>query len=336
LIVTCPCALALATPLTLTRTLSRASKLGIIIKNDEVIEKLSKVKNIFLDKTGTITFGQLKITDFNIIKQTQLPLSDIIISLEHISRHPVALALCEYASTYNTPTLIAVKDHCELIGQGVSGLINDHLYEISKGKIFEDKILIATYDVNDKIRPEAHTTIEELKKLKLNITLLSGDQKSIVQDIAQEIGLGQNQAFSEQTPEDKLTLIEKTPYSLMIGDGANDAMALSKADVGVAVQGSMEISLRAAEIYLTAPGIKQISDLIILSRETMKVIYRNLFLSLLYNGASVYLAFAGLISPLTAAIIMPLSSLTVLISTLIGTKKLNQILTNPGGRKWKS
>jgi Cu2+-exporting ATPase/Cu+-exporting ATPase len=336
LIVTCPCALALATPLTLTRTLTRASKLGIIIKNDEVIEKLSKIKNVFLDKTGTITFGQLKIIDFKILKKAQSPIQNIIISLENKSKHPVAIALCEYASHFENANLMPVKNYSELIAQGVSGTIENRLYEISKGQIFEDKILVATYQVDDKIRPEANFAINELKKLNVGITLVSGDQKNIVNEIAREIGLKEQFALSDQTPEDKLSLIEKNSQAMMVGDGANDAMALSKAYVGVAVQGSMDISLRAAEIYLTTPGIKQIADLIILSRETMKVIYRNLVLSLLYNGASVYLAFAGLISPLTAAIIMPISSLTVLTSTLIGTKKLNKILNHQGGHKWKS
>ena len=121
-------------------------------------------------------------------------------------------------------------------------------------------------------------------------------------------------------------MFEISANSIMIGDGANDAMALSKAFVGVAVHGSMDISLRAADVYLTTPGIKPIVDLVIISKETMKVIYRNLFISLIYNLFTVVAAFMGLITPLAAAIIMPLSSVTVLLSTLIGTKKLNERL----------
>ena len=113
--------------------------------------------------------------------------------------------------------------------------------------------------------------------------------------------------------------------SLAIGDGANDAIALASADTGIAVFGAMDISLRAADVYLSLPGLSPAVELITISKETMKVIYRNLVLSLLYNSISVLLAFTGHISPLTAAIVMPLSSLTVLISTLIGTKKLRMI-----------
>jgi Cu2+-exporting ATPase/Cu+-exporting ATPase len=115
---------------------------------------------------------------------------------------------------------------------------------------------------------------------------------------------------------------------MMVGDGANDAIALTSADVGVAVLGAMDISLRAADVYLTTPGLAPVEKLITLSEETMKVIHRNLVLSLAYNSLSVTAAFMGLINPLVAAIIMPLSSLTVLISTVVGTKKLRSL--------WKS
>ncbi|MCK6594565.1 MAG: hypothetical protein L6Q33_05140, partial [Bacteriovoracaceae bacterium] len=113
----------------------------------------------------------------------------------------------------------------------------------------------------------------------------------------------------------------------MIGDGANDALALSYAKVGVAVQGAMDISLRASDVYLTTPGIRPLFDLLTISRETMYVIYRNLVLSLSYNTLSVFAVFLGIISPLVAAIIMPVSSLTVLLSTIIGTKKLRSIFS---------
>jgi P-type E1-E2 ATPase len=124
------------------------------------------------------------------------------------------------------------------------------------------------------------------------------------------------------SPENKSDMIKNSINTVMIGDGANDSIALSNADIGIAVHGAMDISLRAADVYLTLPGLTPVIDLIITSKETMKVVYRNLILSLFYNSISVVLAFTGRISPLTAAVIMPLSSLTVLISTIIGTKNL--------------
>jgi len=335
LIVTCPCALALATPLTLTRTLARAAKKGIIIKNDDVIEKLSKIKNIFLDKTGTLTFGQLKIIKFFIHKLPCVDLKQVIISLEKKSKHPVATALCEYAYQNQKRLPLEVNDFAESIGLGVKGIIANKTYKITKGKIFEDGILIAEYQVNDKLRPEVTSAFKKLKEIGLSLSLISGDQESEVKKIIQPISTYFKNIWSDLSPEEKLVLVNNNPDVMMVGDGANDAMALSRSAVGVAVQGSMDISLRAAKVYLTTPGIKQISDLIILSKETMKVIYRNLFLSLVYNGVSVYLAFTGQISPLNAAIIMPLSSLTVLLSTLLGTPQLNKILSNKD-LAWKS
>jgi len=326
LIVTCPCAMALATPMTLTRTLSRSSRKGMIVKNNEVIEKLSHIDTVFLDKTGTVTYGMLKVDTFNVLKQPQMSVYSIITSLEKYSTHPVATALKEFAVTMDKTSDLEVKNYIEVPGIGVKGEINGYLYEIRNGKIFENDEVVAKFSLLDHIRPDSHDAVKNLQSMNVNVTMISGDQKEIVEAIATEAGIKKENMYSDMSPEQKLAMIEKTPHSIMVGDGANDAMALSRSYVSVAVLGSLDISLRAADIYLTTAGISHIPDLITISKETMKVIKRNLILSALYNLLSVYAAFAGFISPLTAAIIMPVSSLTVLISTLIGTKKLNRIL----------
>lgn len=326
LIVTCPCALALATPLTITRTLSRASKKGIIIKNDEVIEKISQIDSVYLDKTGTVTYGQLKVDHFEVTSASQISVYDVIINLERLSLHPVATALKEYALGLSTYKTYEVVDYREILGVGVEGVISGHFYQIKEGKIFEDGNIIATFSLNDIVRPDSKKAVDLIKEYGIKVSMVSGDRKEIVENISKQIGLDQELIQSEVSPEAKLSVLEKTDKALMVGDGANDAMALGKAFVGVAVHGAMDISLRAADIYLATPGITPVSDLVVISKETMKVIYRNLVLSLLYNCVSVYFAFSGAINPLVAAIIMPISSLTVLFSTLIGTKKLNQRL----------
>ena len=326
LIVTCPCALALATPLALTNTLSKASKKGIIIKNDEVIEKLSTIKSVFLDKTGTVTYGNLKVINFNVLNSDNPHLFEIVATLENKSLHPVARALREYALQQGAKKILPITDYKEILGVGVSGTINEHLYEIKSWQIFEDGNLLASYELTDQIRKDSKLAITFLKKLGITPKMISGDQAQVVNQVAKEANLDQANVWAEVTPEQKLKLIDDSDHAIMVGDGANDAMALSKAYVGVAVHGSMDISLRAADVYLTTPGIFPLIDLVIISRETMKVIYRNLSLSLIYNCFSVIAAYNGSITPFIASIVMPLSSLTILLSTVIGTKALNSRL----------
>jgi cation transport ATPase len=324
LIVTCPCALAIATPLTFIRTLSKSAQKGIIIKDDSVIEKLARVKNVFIDKTGTITQNTLTISSFYVLQNSSIAPHDVILNLERHSTHPLAVSLKNYIKLLPLKTF-AVTDLKEVPGVGVSGIIENHFYEIKNHSIYEDHKLICTFDAKDTIRLDAKTAIEKLRLHDVNIQILSGDKEEYVSTIAHEAGLSDNEYQFNLSPENKSQIIKSSEHSLMIGDGANDAIALSYADTGIAVFGAMDISLRAADVYLSLPGLLPVAELITISKETMKVIYRNLVLSLFYNSISVVLAFAGLISPLTAAIIMPLSSLSVLISTLIGTKKLRII-----------
>ncbi len=324
MIVTCPCALALAVPLTFTRSLSMASKAGIIIKSDEVIERLSKIRNIFIDKTGTITYGKIKVVRLEQTAQSCHRLFDVVCALEKRTRHPVGLALFEYARAYSQQDLV-VTHLKEILGRGVSGQIGNSFYEIKFDGIFEDNKQIGKFEVADLIRTDSKNALKSLMLSDYHVHMLSGDRKEIAHSIASKVQLDGTYVHAELTPEAKSEMIRTADSAMMIGDGANDAIALSQASVGVAVMGAMDISLRAADVYLSTPGLKPVVQLMTLSRETMKVIRRNLILSLLYNSTSVVLAFCGLISPLAAAIIMPLSSLTVLISTLVGTKKLRKL-----------
>lgn len=317
LIVTCPCALAISVPLTFHRSLSSAAKNGIIIKSDEVFEKLSKAKKFFLDKTGTVTLGKLQICDL----KTQTNLNDLIFSLEHKSRHPVARALTEYVGRSH-PRSMSVSDYREIPGFGVEGVIEDCFYQISGGEVRANGKVIATFTVKDCIRPDSKGIISRLQKSGLAIALLSGDRNHVVQELAREAGI--HSALAEKSPEQKVQEV-KGAGSVMVGDGANDAMALEAADVGIAVSGAMDIALRASDVYLTTPGLSGVEKVLVLSEETMKVVKRNLILSLLYNLVSVIFVFQGLISPLVAAIVMPASSLTVLLSTLWGTKKMRML-----------
>ena len=317
LIVTCPCALAISVPLTFHRSLSQAAHNGIIVKSDEVFEKLAKAEKVFLDKTGTITLGQLQVTEFS----SDRKLADIICSLEKYSRHPVARALTDFALK-NGGVSVDVKDFREIPGKGVEGTIGNKFYLITGEEIREDGKVIASFRVRDGIRKDSKEIIGRLKEQGLGVSILSGDRPHVVEALAREAGI--ENAFASVSPEKKVELV-KGKGTVMVGDGANDAMALEGADVGIAVSGAMDISLRASDVYLTTPGLAGVEKLLVLSRETMKVVKRNLILSIVYNSFSVIFVFTGVISPLVAAIVMPVSSLTVLVSTLVGTKKMRSL-----------
>lgn len=323
LIVTCPCALAIGTPLAFTRALGLAAKNGMVIKNDAVIEKLSQVKTILFDKTGTLTYGEMQIERMQIHSETSSPLSSIILTLEAQSKHPIARALVRWAQKKGG-ALLTVNDFSERIGLGVRGVIDQQVYEIKNYQIYENGKVIADFTVSDQLRAEVPGVLRRLSQFGFKLKLLSGDKQEIVADVAQSLG-SHIEFKAELSPENKHNELQKTPHAMMVGDGANDAIALTRADVGVAVNGSMDITLRAADVYLLSKGINNIPRLIILGQETMKVIRRNLVLSLSYNAVSLVAVFAGLITPLVAAIIMPLSSLTILLSTLWGSKNLRML-----------
>lgn len=320
LIVTCPCALAISVPLTFHRSLSQAAQNGIIVKSDEVFEKLAEAKEIFLDKTGTITLGKLQVTHMSCERN----LTDIIYSLERYSHHPVARALTDFG-IQNQASPLEVENFRDIPGRGVEGKINGALYEISNGEVRENGIVIGNFSVRDGIRKDSKEIISRLQKADLRVSILSGDKEEVVHTLALEAGI--LSAYSGIGPEKKLEMVG-SPGAVMVGDGANDAMALEGASVGIAVSGAMDISLRASDVYLTTPGLAGVEKLLVLSKETMKVVKRNLVLSVLYNSLSVVLVFMGVITPLMAAIVMPASSLTVLISTLVGTKYMRVL--------WKS
>lgn len=327
LIVTCPCALAIAVPLSFYRSLSRAATNGLIIKSDEAIEKLAKVKNVFLDKTGTITYGKMQVDSFQINSQTSAEdIYNIIYSLEQGSQHPVAKALLNFLAKGNRElTMLKLENYRETLGRGVEATIDGSQYQIVHQKVYKNGRVIAEFTLSDALREDSAKIIRELKDMGLKVHVLSGDKTEIVQKISMQAGLNHQEIFGDLSPEDKAQLIKSKEATIMVGDGANDAIAFKHADIGVAVLGAMDISLKACDVYLTAPGLAPLRDLIILSQETMKVIKRNLVLSLLYNSLSVVATFLGIISPLVAAIIMPVSSLTVAVSTLVGTKKLRTL-----------
>lgn len=347
LIVACPCALALATPLAIAVTLGRAAKHKLLIRNGETLERLAKPGTIWFDKTGTLTLGRPQLAS-GVVDDNTLSL---IASLESQSTHPLASAIMDAAlqrrvRLYAAEQILRVE---QTPGGGISGVVNGH--HVSMGSVAfirravlesdetslaeviniaergETPVVIAVdgevntvVGIGDALRPQAKDAIRALRERDWTIGILSGDHPSTVLAIAGQLGISKEMALGNLSPEQKLSIVQRTRSSsesiVMVGDGVNDAAALAAADVGIALRGGAEASLQAAPVYLADSDLLGIVRLIDASRITVTVIRRNFCVSLFYNSIAVSLAVCGLISPLVAAILMPLSSLSILSLTL--------------------
>jgi P-type E1-E2 ATPase len=322
--------------------MGRCARFGILIKSADVIEKLAHVDQVVLDKTGTLTKGLFEVTSW-IVDANESGIDEIVYALESRSTHPIAKALIRFLkSRIDGKELPAVEDFSEKIGRGLSGRIGGHAYSIegfsdalnessesgTQIAIYKDQRRVGRVTLGDTLRSDTEKAVSQLRKLGLGVRILSGDCRSAVMSIARKLEIRHRDAFYEATPENKSRLISRLPRALMVGDGANDSIALASAYVGVAVHSGMEISMRAADVYDRAPGVMPVVHLIRISRETLKVIHRNFAFSLVYNLIGAIAAITGHVSPLFAAILMPISALTVFGSSIVGTRELRRIYSH--------
>ncbi len=339
-LVTCPCVFALATPLTFASVLARAARAGILIKGAPVLERLASVREAFFDKTGTLTEGRLELLDWQVMPgEDATRVAAIAVALESHSRHPIGRALVRELSVTNPSQRLHLEcqEWRQISGNGIEGRIDGRPYRIGIPKdetvgqattvvLTCEDAEIARARLRDRLRPEAVAVVSKLKELGIRVRVLSGDQTGAVASVGERLGIAAFDVISRATPESKKQEVERAPHALMVGDGANDAIALASAYVGIAVQGGLEASVRASDAYLSRPGIAQIPALIVLGRETLKLVKRNFSVSLVYNGVAATAAIAGWITPLFAALLMPASSLLVLTSARLGTRKMRQAI----------
>ena len=347
IILACPCALALATPLAQSLSLRKASRKGYLIKNAESLEKLNYVKNAFFDKTGTLTQGRFEFLKWKSpdMEESGNFLPDMktlnaIYSIEVNSQHPIARTLVKHLEGKCVRKL-PVHSLTEIPGSGISGIVDNDHYKIisalpddkdeddsdiisSLTSIYRNGDLVAHACMGDLLHNDAKQTVSRLENMGIKTYILSGDKRIPVSSVARKLHLANDQISPNLFPEKKNEIIKNFPDSLMVGDGANDSLAMSSDTVSIAVQGSVESCLVAADIYITKEGVSPVEDLILLSKNTFSVIKRNLVFSFIYNTAGGLAALLGYISPLTAAILMPVSSLTVLFSSVLGTKFLRR------------
>lgn len=334
IIITCPCALALTTPLIMTLTINQLLKQGVIVKNALSLEKIFGLRKIYFDKTGTLTKGRFEVNKFFIHDEDKINL-DLLFELEKRSKHPIAHAICDYIKHHYQVNSIELENFQVLPGQGPSASFKGQSYHVSPIKVdsshmsntvglYRDDEVLIEISLADEVKPEAKDCIADLQSKGFQVSILSGDQKSIVESVAQTLSINTAMALSELTPQDKRDIIDHHPDSIMLGDGANDAIALKKASVGIAVRGSVDLSMRACSIFFSRNSLENLTHLINAAFHTKKLIYLNITFSILYNIFGIYFALSGKVTPLFAAVLMPISSLTTFLLAYLGTRKIGK------------
>jgi Cu2+-exporting ATPase len=351
LIITCPCVLGLTTPLTLAMMIGRLARRDILVKSGNAIEKLATHGQMLLDKTGTLTLGRLQLVAWNGPEE----LKPLVAALEKHSQHPIARALVESLDRADESVeltqiqdrgdggLSAITQRYQHIhigspayiarsGVAVNSIIEGKRRELEESGITVvliaiDGHAIALAGLADRVRDDSKSAIKRLGKLGWHPRILSGDAQAVVTSVAKQVGIDPALAVGQTTPEAKLAAVRNLRGDgpvVMVGDGVNDAAALAAADVGIAVHGGAEASLAAADVYIASPGMTPLADLVVASRKTMRVIHTNLVLSLAYNLVAGGLAAMGKMNPLAAAILMPISSASVLALTIASVRRISE------------
>jgi Cu2+-exporting ATPase len=378
LIVTCPCALGLATPLALSSAIGQAARAGFLIKGADVVEKLTRPGRMWLDKTGTLTEGRAALVRWTGDESAK----GLVAAAEAHSSHPLARA---FLAALGEPARGARVEILETHGGGIEARVGDRSVvvgapafvgsrvaagrgEIRRGSLAPgaggpgaggagggralagdgppgtgragesraravealtaqgltpvlvaiDGQVVAAAGFGDPVRADAAAALDRVRALGWRLGILSGDHPRVVAAVGSGLGLASDQCHGGVTPEEKLRVVAEDAARgpvVMAGDGVNDAAALAAAGVGIAVHGGAEAALAAADVFVTRPGVARIAELCEGSRRAMWVVKRNLLFSLGYNVVGVALAMAGLLNPLVAAILMPLSSITVIVSS---------------------
>lgn len=340
LVVACPCALGLATPLAIVISEGMCAKNGILVKTSEVLENAHKVETIVFDKTGTLTYGTLKISQiYNNSSYDENTLLQIVSSLESKSTHPIAKA-------FKTSSLLEVTNYKTLEGIGISGDVKNNNYKLGNYKILknlqnpyleqekklkttgnsivyviENETVIALIGVKDIIRDNAKEVIKKLTNLKKRVVMLTGDNEITAEIVSKELGI--QEFYSNVMPSEKTKKIKefmKTNMVMMVGDGINDAPSLATSNIGVSISSGTDIANNSADVLLIHNDLMSLLDLIMISKKTIQNIKQNLFWAFFYNICMIPLAIGVIpnwnMNPMVAGFAMTMSSLTVILNAL--------------------
>lgn len=353
LVIACPCALGLATPVAIMVGTGKGAENGLLIKNAEILEKAHNIKTVVLDKTGTITNGKMDVTnlifDEELISENEV--INVIYNLERLSEHPLAEAMLNYVSSYERD-IKKVNNFTQIEGQGLEGTIEDNFYQIGNRKIIKDlenskyyndyirlsdegktclfltKNLaeIGLISLKDEIKENSKEAINELKKLNIDVIMLTGDNEKTANSIAKEVGI--EHVISEVHPLDKQEVIKSLKKDekhlvAMVGDGVNDALALTSADLGIAIGGGSDVAIETSDIILIKNDLLDVRNVIALSKRVMNTIKGNLFWAFFYNCIGIVLAtgifypsFGIRLNPMIGSLAMAFSSVFVVLNAL--------------------
>ncbi|MCO5238579.1 MAG: cadmium-translocating P-type ATPase [Chitinophagaceae bacterium] len=330
LVISCPCALGLATPAAVAVGLGRAARKGILFRNAKSLELFKDIQQVVFDKTGTLTTGDLTIDNYTIINKdiTEDEFKRIVFSLEKYSNHPIAKSITAAWKTKNDIRWDKIE---EIKGRGIKAISRDgEEYQATSYKtaaqftadnihnvyIIKNNELAGWIDVKDDIRPEARDVIRYLHKKGITTYLLSGDSKLKCEQLAAELGI--DKVMAEQTPEQKLTIIETLSNqapTAMVGDGINDAPALAKATIGISLSDASQIAIQTADVVLMNHGLKNLPLSLGLGKHTFLTIKQNLFWAFCYNVVAIPIAAAGFLNPMFGALAMGLSDVVLAINS---------------------
>lgn len=354
IVIACPCALGLATPVAIMVGTGKGAENGLLIKNAEILEKAHHIKTVVLDKTGTITEGKPRVADFESF-ESDSDLLSVIYSLENMSEHPLALSMIEYAKE-NNANLLEVKEFKTTDGRGIEGIVNNSKYFIGNYKsveelklntkeledkvnnlsyqgktpllIIKDNKVVGLIAVKDEVKESSKQAISELRNKGIKVIMLTGDNRKTAEAIAKEVNV--DEVISDVHPEDKQKVINSLKTNdknlvAMVGDGVNDALALTSADLGIAIGGGSDIAIESADIVLLRNDLLDVLNVISLSKRVINTIKLSLFWAFFYNFVCVILSTGFLyyltdkkfmMTPMIASVAMSISSVSVVLTSL--------------------